>query len=175
MANILTEEQKQIVTDNHSLIYGFLNKHNLDVEEYYGLCAIGLCNAVKTLNSQKSKLGTYAYKCMENEIKQSARANYSDKRKANINTVSIIRQTQNGTEYYITDDEPDKNNFEKSSIFKLQILKKMHILSYPEKMMVNKYLAGYTVKDICNETGQTHQYIYQVNKRLRKKLADIKE
>lgn len=172
---ILTEEEKQIVTDNHGLIYGFLNKNNLDVEEYYGLCAIGLCKAVKSLNSQKSKLGTYAYKCMENEIKQSIRSDFSDKRKANINTVSIIKQTQNGTEYYITDNEPDEKNFEKNSIFKMQILKKMHILSYPEKLIINRYIAGYTIKDICDETNYTHQYIHKVNKRLRKKLADIKE
>ena len=41
----MDEHQKSLVTENHNLIYSFLKKYNLDVDEYYDLAAIGLCNA----------------------------------------------------------------------------------------------------------------------------------
>ena len=32
---MLTEYEKQLVTENHNLIYSFADKHKLDLEEYY--------------------------------------------------------------------------------------------------------------------------------------------
>ena len=44
----MTEKQKQLVVDNHNLIYSFLHKHGFDEEEFYDLAAIGLCKAAKS-------------------------------------------------------------------------------------------------------------------------------
>ena len=49
----MTEEQRKLVEDNHNLIYSFLQKYHLTIDEYYGLAAIGLCKAGKTYNGQK--------------------------------------------------------------------------------------------------------------------------
>lgn len=37
---MLNDNQREIVTKNHNLIYGFLNKYYLDIEEWYGDAAI---------------------------------------------------------------------------------------------------------------------------------------
>ena len=60
----ITDELRKLVEENHNLIYSFLYKYHLDVEEWYDLAAIGLCKAANTYNNSKSGFSTYAYKCM---------------------------------------------------------------------------------------------------------------
>lgn len=70
----MTKEQEQLVTDNYKLIYFFLNKWGKTIEEYYDICAIGLCKAAITYDSSKDvKFATYAGICIENEIKMELR------------------------------------------------------------------------------------------------------
>lgn len=55
----LTEQEKQVVTENHNLIYWFLNSKGLDVEEWYDLMAIELCYAVKLHDPERGSLANY--------------------------------------------------------------------------------------------------------------------
>ena len=66
----MTEKQRQLATENHSLIYSFLRKHHYDQEDYYDLAAIGLCKAAKHYNESMGTFSTLAYKCMLNEIRK---------------------------------------------------------------------------------------------------------
>jgi RNA polymerase sporulation-specific sigma factor len=54
--------------ENHNLIYDFAKHRNLDIDEYYGILAIGLCNAAKVFDKTKGNFSTVAYKCMQNEL-----------------------------------------------------------------------------------------------------------
>lgn len=63
----LTEEERDLVTNNHNLIYSYLNKYNLS-EDYYDLCAIGLCRAAHFYEPEKGKFSTFAFLCMSNVI-----------------------------------------------------------------------------------------------------------
>ena len=71
----ITEEQRKLVEENHNLIYSFLQKYNLAIDEYYGLASIGLCKAGKTYNGDKSNFSTYAYKCMFTTVMGELRKN----------------------------------------------------------------------------------------------------
>ena len=62
----MTDYQKQSVTDNHNLIYRFLQKETLNLEDWYDLAAIGMCKAAKTFNEGTSEFSAYAFKCMFN-------------------------------------------------------------------------------------------------------------
>ena len=42
---ILTQQQQQLVEDNHKLIYFYLYRNSLSVDEFYDVAAIGLCKA----------------------------------------------------------------------------------------------------------------------------------
>lgn len=64
---ILTDEERDLVTKNHNLIYTYLNQHCLS-DDYYDLCAIGLCRAVHFYKSEKGKFSTFAFLCMSNVI-----------------------------------------------------------------------------------------------------------
>lgn len=65
----LTEGQSKMVEENHNLIYGYLSKNNLNIDDYYDLAAIGLCKAAIHYDPNRSKFSTLAYTCMGNEIK----------------------------------------------------------------------------------------------------------
>lgn len=64
----LNDKQRQLVSDNHSLIYSYAKSKNLYLDEYYDLLAIALCKAAKSFDKSKTKFSTFAYKCMENEV-----------------------------------------------------------------------------------------------------------
>lgn len=68
MKTPLTKSQQELVEQNHNLIYGFANKKNISIDEYYDVLAIGLCKAAKTFDKSKDKFSTYAYNCMRNEL-----------------------------------------------------------------------------------------------------------
>ena len=52
----MTDYQKQLVTDNHNLIYRFLQKEKLNMEDWYDLAAIGMCKAAKTFNRKNVQI-----------------------------------------------------------------------------------------------------------------------
>lgn len=70
----LSEEQKQLVANNHNLIYGIMKQYTLSFdapEDYYGAAAVGLCNAALYYDASKNiKFSTYAYVCMSREIQR---------------------------------------------------------------------------------------------------------
>ena len=69
----MTKEQENLVIENHNLIYWWIHKYNLSVEEYYDVCAIGLCKAALTFNKDKGKFSTYAGMVILNSIKMEFR------------------------------------------------------------------------------------------------------
>lgn len=55
----LTEQQSQIVSDNHDLIYWYIHKNRLSVDEWYDIFALELCYAVLTHNPSRGSLSNY--------------------------------------------------------------------------------------------------------------------
>jgi len=80
MLKKLTLEQQQFATENHNLIYSFLQKNNLEIDDWYGISAYGFCKAVRAYNKDKNVcFSTFAYKCMQNEILMEYRKNKKHK------------------------------------------------------------------------------------------------
>ena len=50
---MLTKEERKLVENNHDLIYMMADCLELDVDEYYGLLAIGLCHAAQKYKTRK--------------------------------------------------------------------------------------------------------------------------
>ena len=71
---MLSSEQCQLVEDNYYLIYWFLKKHQLSIDEYYDVAAIGLCKVAKLYDPQRGfKFATFAYAVMLNEFRMAKR------------------------------------------------------------------------------------------------------
>ena len=64
----LNDEQRKIAEQHCRLIYSFLNRYNLDPDEYYGDMAEAYCRAIAFYDPSKSKLSTYVYAAMTNRL-----------------------------------------------------------------------------------------------------------
>lgn len=64
----MTNEQKDLVLDNYSLIYWYAKKNNLDIEEYEDILAYALCKAANSFNPKKGiRFISLAITCLKNE------------------------------------------------------------------------------------------------------------
>lgn len=94
---MLTEEQKKFVEDNICLLYHYLHKHKLDIEEWFGILACKMCECVISFdNSRKIKFSTYLYFCFDNEVRFRYRQSEEQKLKkyefTKISTDYIIKE-----------------------------------------------------------------------------------
>lgn len=69
----LTEKQRTLVEKNHGLIFAYLRRHALSMDDYYDICALGLCQAAQTYSPERGKFTTLAFSCMKHEIIRSFR------------------------------------------------------------------------------------------------------
>lgn len=86
----LTDEQREMVANNHNLIYGFLRDYHLNHDDFYGAAAIGLCKAAFFFKPSPSTFSHWAYKCMFNEYSHEVRANRADKRSGEVISLDEI-------------------------------------------------------------------------------------
>lgn len=64
----LTAEQRALVEENHNLIYGYLHKRGLNVDDWYGCCALAMCRAATMYDAEKGAFATYCYTAFSNAI-----------------------------------------------------------------------------------------------------------
>lgn len=94
----LNAEQQKLVADNHNLIYGYAHKKKLDLDEYYGLLALGLCRAAIKFDSSKSSFQTFAYMCMASVVNAYHRTSKNAKHKQNTDIKLVFLDAENNTE-----------------------------------------------------------------------------
>lgn len=96
---VLTKEQQELVEKNHNLIYYALNKFSVPAEEYYGICAIGLCKAACTYNSYVSRFSTYALNVILNEIRMEKR---QERKQEKLSLISMDEEWKNTKDGSVT-------------------------------------------------------------------------
>lgn len=55
----LTQQESDLVEQNHDLIYWYANLKHLQLDEWYDFLALQLCYAVMHFNPERGKLSTY--------------------------------------------------------------------------------------------------------------------
>lgn len=92
---MLTEKQNKIVLENQKLITYAIKQCHLQkqYDEFYDIAMIGLVKGAKNYNENlEIALSTYLIKVIKNEILQELRKKTSEKRKTDINVVSINKE-----------------------------------------------------------------------------------
>lgn len=175
----MTEQQKQLITENHNLIYSFLNTYNLDVEEYYDLAAIGLCRAAKSYQHTNSRFSTYAYRCMYNIV-----ANELN-RKQNVGVIpehlvisynnTIKNENDEMAEYleYIPSDF-DLEYSSTSKVFLMTLIENLS-LSKRDLLILHLLVEGYTLIEIGRIVNCDRSTVARVRKKIVNKLKGFME
>ena len=144
----MTEKQKNIIIENHNLIYKFCYNKQIDIEEYYGDLAIALCKSAISYNKNKGNFSTYVYKafnCAYINAKNKNNINNID-----IDNIDIIDQHANWFE----------NNFFLNPIYKKY------------KDIIDLLIMGYTQNDVARKLGLTQQSISKKIKKIRKEILN---
>lgn len=112
----MTNEAKKLVIENHNLIFYFLNKRNMSIEEWYDILAIALCKAAKTFDENKSKFITYVLKCINNAVCEELRLQDCLNRKVNKTTCSYEEKIYNHSDLTVQSILPNTFNTESEAI-----------------------------------------------------------
>ena len=150
----LTEEQRKIIEKNHSLIYGYCKKYNLNIDEYYGDLAIGLCLAVQNYNN-KYNLSTYVYNIFHNIIYNLQR---NKKRHRPNNIISLEECKENEI----------SNNDDNYDIFHAY----KDILNEQDRQIIILLYYKYTQKEIAKILGKSQSQISQKIKKIKLKIKN---
>ena len=164
----LTEEQKKLVEENHSLIYWFAKKYHVPIEEYYDVLAQGLCMAAYHYDPSKCSFSTYAYLCMNTEMHVEYRKTL---RKSEIPQGNIFHYEN---AWQLSDLIPTNEKTENKVIDRISyenlISLLNDILNDKDKEVLNYILNGLTMREIAKIEGTSHQAIHNRMKKIREKV-----
>lgn len=165
----LTTEQQRLVEDNHNLIYGYLNKKNLKIEEWYDVCAIGLCKAAQTFNAEKgAQFSTYAYLIMQNQVWQESRMKISKKRVPENMTYSYDAEVAELDGVDFSKMISGSENVEDKCITNVIFNDFLSGLNARHRKIMLLRLNGYKQKDICKIVGCSQPQVSRVLEKARK-------
>ena len=164
----LTEEQKKLVEENHSLIYWFAKKYHIPIEDYYDVLAQGLCMAAYHYDPSKCSFSTYAYLCMNTEMHVEYRKTL---RKSEIPQGNIFHYEN---AWQLSDLIPTNEKTENKVIDRISyenlISLLNDILNDKDKEVLSYILNGLTMREIAKIEGTSHQAIHNRMKKIREKV-----
>lgn len=162
--------------DNHNLIYSFLQKYKLSVDDYYGLAAIGLCKAGLTFDVTKSNFSTYAYKCMFNVVMPELRKKTQAKTIPDYQIVyyqAELNDNNGGDTASFMNYIPSKENVEDDVIYGLIFDEYISKLKERDMKIFTLSMDGYNQEEIAKEIGCSKQLISKTKKKLAKYFVKL--
>jgi len=164
----MTTEQKKLVEDNHNLIYSFLRKVNLDIEDYYDLAAIGLCKAAKGYNPDKGlAFSTFAYRCMRNQVGQEFRKENMQKRSGDkeILYYDKVIENEDGSTAAFRDLMPAQTNVEEEVVTSCTLRDALEHLDNRSRRIFYLLSQGYTQCEIAAELGISQPSVGRIQRK----------
>lgn len=156
------------------MIYTFLQKYHLSIEDYYDLAAIGLCKAGSKFDGSKSKFSTYAYKCMFTTVFTEIRDRKAEKRIQDYQVVYYQAELDdsNGEDTstflnYI----PSKENVEDNVLSEIIFKEYMNKLKERDRQIFALFSYGYKQREISRIVGCSQAQVSRVRQKLCKYLA----
>lgn len=143
-----------MVEENHNLIYWFIHKKNLEVDEWYDLFAIELCMAVQDYDESIGAFSTYyTTRCENRMIKEFAKMNAQKRSHEGMVSLNDFQ-----VEY------PNEDI--------LTILELKEAFDFNENEILEMRYHGYTQEEIAEELGVSQSFISKILKKLREEYND---
>lgn len=172
----LNSNQQQLVADNHGLIAGYAKTHNLDLEDWYGVLAIGLCKAAFYYDESKgAAFSTLAFKCMNNVVWRTYQSNKNNiENNSEILSLDFESADSDGNRCDLGDLIPDINaDTERCVTEKITVENFKASLSEREKYIINMLDRGCKSAEIAKELGISRQRCSVLIDRLRKRYCNL--
>lgn len=143
----MTQHQQNLVTENHKLIFFLLNRLKYNEDEWYDVCAIGLCKAAIAYKPEyRVAFSTFAVKCMTNQIFMEQKKKYR-----RIRTVSLNEYITSDGNIEIQNTIVDSTDLVGGAELRLVI--KDTGLTPREQKILKLHIAGYKQREIGASIG----------------------
>jgi DNA-directed RNA polymerase specialized sigma24 family protein len=149
----LTPEQQSFATENHGLVYAFLNERKLQEDDYYDIVVFGYLNAVREyltniIVRQKYEFSTIAYRKMNDTLYRHNEYSNRQKRKAfTISLDSIVFGDSEAIPFQEALSIPDSTALEFET--ELLMLELASRVSKREMAVIRMKTNGYGAKEIA--------------------------
>ena len=157
----------KLVEENHNLIYRFLSKYNLSVEDYYDLAAIGFCSAARSFDFEKGiQFSTYSFTCMLNEVRKVIihSGTHGQKDAITVSLETAFEDSDSTFEDFIGVE--DANISYLDFLVDLERFLTNSGLSKKELLIIYYLVKGYTLQQTAKFLGCTSQNLVYIRKRL---------
>lgn len=147
---ILTNEQSEQVSNNHSLIYWIGNLKRLDLSDWYDLLAIELCYTIMKYDPNKGSLSNYYKMRVDNLVKKEyAKTKLQKNNSGRIYSLDEISVASTIDDLDMDMDMKDLLDNDATDILRMRAM-------------------GYTQTDIAETLGVTQSYISKIIDKKRK-------
>ena len=167
----MTEEQKRLVEQHHNLIYWYLNKKNMSINEWYDILAIALCNAAITYNPDICEFATYAAKCFSTAVHTRIRLDNGVTKKPSGGVWSYEEKIRNPL--YNEDNATgelflaDGYNVEQEAVANIALERCLNKLNERDKQIILMLYVGYDGKEIGRKFGMSHQNVFLIKNKFK--------
>lgn len=165
----MTDEQKKLVEDNHSMIYLVIRDMGLPIEDNYDVAAIGLCKAAMNYNPEKYAFSTFAYRCVKNEIMHDYKARNMKKRALNENLISYdapALSEDDGEKISLLDQIKSNVSVENEALSIIMYEELVEQLGNTDSKVLSYFRIGLTQMEIAKIMGVSQANISRVKRRV---------
>lgn len=171
MKYVLNDQQRKLVEENELLIYSFLHKNHLDISEYYGCAAEGLCRAAYKYDPSKGfTFATFAYVVMRNQFLHDKRGEKKWKQFGFMSLDAPVYESRDGNQMFL---EPSESGFEESVEDRLVLRKALENVKFTDKQksVLRDHLQGITQKETSKTIGLSQAQVSRIVIKCREKLV----
>ena len=168
----LTEEQRKIAEENHNLIYSFLHKRKLDIDEWYGDMAVAFVEAVGMWNPGRGALSTIAFVAMGNRYARVLTAERRSKRQALVQ--SLDAPLADDTSSTLADVLSDVVSVEDDAVFWAFLEATAAQLTDRQRKIIKLVVAGYDQISIAAQLGISQPQVSREYAAAKKLIFDKK-
>ena len=164
----MTNEQKDLVLDNYNLIYWYVKKNNLDIEEYEDILAYALCKAANSFNPQKGlRFSSLAITCLKNEHYQHLRKEMKHNCCLSYNSIFPLKQgnDEESVEYLET-IIGDTSVYDRLNMLDFSVFDEL------TQKVLNYKIFGYTQTEISVILGCSQSLISRILRNCEKELRE---
>ena len=172
----MTDEQRKLVEENHNLIYAFLKRYNLSIEEWYGSAAIGLCKAAINYDPGRGwSFHSYAYERMFYEVigvfRENKRAKVIPVDKLVYYHAVTHECDDNGDGVEFINVIPSDVDVFSEAALNVVLDKIRNNLNRKELLIFDMRILGYTQMEIGKVVGCHHTDVSKIMKKIRRKFG----
>lgn len=164
----LTAEQRVLAEENHNLIYKYASSNDINVEEFYGVLAIGLCKAASTFDASRGyRFSTLAYRCMDTEYKAYWRHELNTRHipAGSVMSYNALISNESGIQFLdIVSNDQRKCSIDTGAVEVDEFLKR---LSPKQRTVLDGLLSGEKEVTIARRIGCSQSNVSRVKTKLR--------